>query len=404
MGLKIDYLDDHRTDPAEERWRRIWAEESQREEEELRDSQDYMHMRWRAGPTEAEQEAEQEADWSFESATSGPAWQGWQPDSGQEGLEADLFTAEPGNKANFVTAEAGHLSDMLGAHAEGLTLLKPIDEAEEKKQLADLGIQADPGEVRQVPQLQSTRRRGRSGGRLTEQRSTTLAFCLLPKNISRGRRRYNQEQEKVFHEYAGGPFRVDEGGQTGGRGKTAPRPPQQFWRTGNQHQGGVVGRDGTEFDLSYRFEDSLGDGDNHEENSHRGGRHGGRRGDVRDGKGAKHEAIPKTCAKKKVLQQVDEKAANNHHFDADNGYRPGEIGDQNGVTKLGSHSKEVGKGSTSGNIEWISLAGKAQEAITRVCQEQAPGIGYCHECGWWHELPRSYSFKTLGRSRRRQHR
>jgi hypothetical protein len=41
----------------------------------------------------------------------------------------------------------------------------------------------------------------------------------LPKNISRGKRRWNQEQEKVFHEYAGGPFRVNEGGQTGGRGK-----------------------------------------------------------------------------------------------------------------------------------------------------------------------------------------
>jgi hypothetical protein len=129
MGLKIDYLDDHRTNPAEERRRRIWAKESQREEEELRDSQDYMHMRWRAGPTEAEQEAEQEADWSFELATSGPAWHGWQPDSGQEGLEADLFTAEPGNEADFFTAEAVHLSDMLGAHAKGLTRLKPIDKA-----------------------------------------------------------------------------------------------------------------------------------------------------------------------------------------------------------------------------------------------------------------------------------
>jgi hypothetical protein len=60
MGLKIDYLDDQRTDPAEERRRRIWAEESQREEEELRDTQDYMHMRRWAGPTKAEQEAEQE--------------------------------------------------------------------------------------------------------------------------------------------------------------------------------------------------------------------------------------------------------------------------------------------------------------------------------------------------------
>jgi hypothetical protein len=31
MGLKIHYLDDHRTDPAEERRRQIWAEESRRE-------------------------------------------------------------------------------------------------------------------------------------------------------------------------------------------------------------------------------------------------------------------------------------------------------------------------------------------------------------------------------------
>jgi hypothetical protein len=127
-----------------------------------------MHMRRQAGPTDAEQEAEREADWSFESATSGPAWQGWQPDSGQDGSEAYVLTAEPGNEADFFTAEAGHLSDMLGAHAEGLTRLKPVDEAEEEKQLADLGIQADPKEVRQVPQLQSTRRRGRSGGRLTD--------------------------------------------------------------------------------------------------------------------------------------------------------------------------------------------------------------------------------------------
>jgi hypothetical protein len=121
MGLKIDYLDDHRTDPAEERRRRIWAEESPRAEEELRDSQDYMHMRRRAWPTKAEQEAEQEGDWAFESDTSGPAWQGWQTDSMQEGSEDDLFSAEPGNEAHFFTAVAGHLSDMLGAHAEALT-------------------------------------------------------------------------------------------------------------------------------------------------------------------------------------------------------------------------------------------------------------------------------------------
>jgi hypothetical protein len=77
MGLQIDYLDDHRTDPAKERRRRIWAEESRREEEELRDNPDYMHMSRPAGPIKTEQEA----DWSFESATSGPAWQGWQPDN-----------------------------------------------------------------------------------------------------------------------------------------------------------------------------------------------------------------------------------------------------------------------------------------------------------------------------------
>jgi hypothetical protein len=100
-----------------------------------------------AGPTKAEQEA----DWSFESATSGPAWPGWQPDSGQEGPELDFFTAE-----------AGQLSDILGAHTDFLPCSEPINE-EEDKQLVDLGIQADHGEVRQVPQLQSSEpRKGRS--------------------------------------------------------------------------------------------------------------------------------------------------------------------------------------------------------------------------------------------------
>jgi hypothetical protein len=93
-------------------------------------------------------------------------------ESGQEGLDEYPFIAEPGNEANFFTAEAGHLSDMLGAHAEGLTRLGSIDEAEEDKQLADLGIQTNPGQVRQVPQLPSTntstRRRGRSGGLPTD--------------------------------------------------------------------------------------------------------------------------------------------------------------------------------------------------------------------------------------------
>jgi hypothetical protein len=71
----------------------------------------------------------------------------------------------------------GQLSDILGAHAAFLTLLEPIDKAEEEKQLADLGIQADPGEVRQVPQLQSARRRGRSGGRPTDPGALDH-FCL----------------------------------------------------------------------------------------------------------------------------------------------------------------------------------------------------------------------------------
>jgi hypothetical protein len=148
-------------------------------------------MRRRAGPTGAPQEAEHEADWSFESATSGPAWQGWQSDSGQEGLEEDLFTAEPGNKADFFTAEAGHLSEMLGAAAEGLTRLKSIDEAEEEKQLADLGIQTDPGEVRQVPQLPSRRRRGRSGGRPTD--AGSLDYFSLPHLAQE----YKQRKKKV---------------------------------------------------------------------------------------------------------------------------------------------------------------------------------------------------------------
>jgi hypothetical protein len=148
-------------------------------------------MRRRAGPTEAQQEAEQEADWSFESVTFGPACQGWQTDSGQEGLEEDLFTTEPGNKADFCTSEAGHLSDMLGAHAEGLKRLKSIDEAEEDKQLADLGFQTDPGEIRQVPQLPSTRRRGRSGGPLTD--AGALDHFSLPHLAQE----YKQRKKKV---------------------------------------------------------------------------------------------------------------------------------------------------------------------------------------------------------------
>jgi hypothetical protein len=71
-----------------------------------------------------------------------------------------------GPEADFFTAEAGQLVDILGAHEDFITRLEPISKEQEEKQLVDLGIQADPGEVRQVPQLQSSEpRRGRSGGR-----------------------------------------------------------------------------------------------------------------------------------------------------------------------------------------------------------------------------------------------
>jgi hypothetical protein len=121
MGLQIDYLDDHRSNPAKERRRQIWAEESRREEEEFKDHPDYMHMSRPAGPTEAEQEA----DWTFDSATSGPAGQGWQPDSGQAGPE---WQQEEGPEADFFTAEAGQLLDILGAHTDFLPGLEPIKE------------------------------------------------------------------------------------------------------------------------------------------------------------------------------------------------------------------------------------------------------------------------------------
>jgi hypothetical protein len=115
-------------------------------------------------------------------------------DSGQEGLDENLFTAEPGNEDDFFTAEAGHLSEMLGAHAKGLTRLGSIEEAEEDKQLADLGIPTDPREVRQVPQLPSTstgRRRGRSGGLMTD--AGALNHFSLPHLAQE----YKQRKKKV---------------------------------------------------------------------------------------------------------------------------------------------------------------------------------------------------------------
>jgi hypothetical protein len=82
---------------------------------------------------------------------------------------------------------------MLGANAEGLTRLGSIDEAEEDRQLADLGIQGDPGEVRQVPQLPSTstRRRGRSGGLPSE--AGAVDYFSLPHTAQE----YNKRKKKV---------------------------------------------------------------------------------------------------------------------------------------------------------------------------------------------------------------
>jgi hypothetical protein len=58
--------------------------------------------------------------------------------------------------------------DILGAHTDFITRLEPINKEQEDKQLVDLGIQANPGEV-QVPQLQSSEpRKRRSGGRPTD--------------------------------------------------------------------------------------------------------------------------------------------------------------------------------------------------------------------------------------------
>jgi hypothetical protein len=233
--------------------------------------------------------------------------------------------------------------------------------------------------------VQEEEEEDQGGDRQTLALSTTFASQLLPQNISRGRRRCKPEQEKVFHEYAGGPWRIDERGQKGGRREKAPRPPQQFWRLRREHERRVVTRDRTEFGLKYRFEDSHGDCG-----------HGGRQGHFRDGKKTKEEP----AAAAKVSQQMDEKAADGNHGDTDNGSQPHQLGHQEGGAQPG---KEAGDGTAAGNLAWVSSAGEAQEAVRRMLEEQAPRIGYCHECGWWHELPRCYSFKMSVRTRRRQH-
>jgi hypothetical protein len=84
---------------------------------------------------------------------------------------------------------------MLGAHAEGLTRLGSIDEAEEDKQLADLGIQTDPKEVRQVPQLQSTSTSTRRRGRSVELPSDAGAIDYF--SLPHLAQEYNKRKKKV---------------------------------------------------------------------------------------------------------------------------------------------------------------------------------------------------------------
>jgi hypothetical protein len=96
-----------------------------------------------------------------------------------------------------------------------------------------------------VPLFQDIRRTMGRGNPHTGRKSKAKAR-ILPRSISQGRRRCNQEQEKVFHEHAGALFRVDEGGQDRGRGKEASKPPAQFWGRGKKYQGGVVAKNGTE--------------------------------------------------------------------------------------------------------------------------------------------------------------
>jgi hypothetical protein len=123
-------------------------------------------------------------------------------------------------------------------------------------------------------------------------------------------------------------------------------------------------------------------------------------------RGPRDRLPSQTLGGDEVLQQVDEEEAGKHHGDADKfdvGRTRG-TGSKNGGDELGGHSEGARKEAEGGHLNWHDSAGEAQEAIRRVLQEQMPGIGYCHKCGGWHELPRSYSFQTYGRQRRRQHR
>jgi hypothetical protein len=80
--------------------------------------------------------------------------------------------------------------------------------------------------------------------------------------------------------------------------------------------------------------------------------------------------------------------------------QPCHLGHQDGGAQPGSEARD---GVAAGNLEWVSSARAAQEAVGRMLEEVAPRIGYCHECGWWHELPRCYSFETSVRTGQQEH-
>jgi hypothetical protein len=86
--------------------------------------------------------------------------------------------------------------------------------------------------------------------------------------------------------------------------------------------------------------------------------------------------------------------------DTDDGSQPRQLGHQDGGAQPGAEARD---GASAGNFTWVSSAGEAQEAVRRMLEEQAPRIGYCHECKWWHELPRCYSFETSVRTQQQEH-
>jgi hypothetical protein len=197
---------------------------------------------------------------------------------------------------------------------------------------------------------------------------------LLPQSISRGRRRCRTDQEEnVVHEHAGGPWRTNEGRMKGGqKQKETSWPNEHFWPPGSKPESKVVTKDGREFDLKYRFEDAHGDR----------GQHRGQRGHFREGERTKATAAAATA----VTQQMDEKVADGNDGDTDNDRQPCQPDHQDGGAQPGSTTRD---GVTAGNLAWISSARAAQEAVGRMLLEEAPRIGYCHECGWWLEDTRN---------------